>query len=164
MNKEILFRGKRVDNDEWVFGDLIASKNKYYIHPQGNSFQVDGVLSRLIVLHEVKSETVGQYTGLTDKNGKKIFTGDIIRYCDEDCYYYPEDCTEFFGEVVQERGAFGIGTQNELPLELENWCNNDNFVSLWEIYWNLNCCDGELPMIEVIGNIYDNPELLYNGD
>lgn len=33
MNKEILFRGKRVDNDEWVFGDLIASKNKYYIHP-----------------------------------------------------------------------------------------------------------------------------------
>lgn len=153
MNKEILFRGKRVDNDKWTFGDLIVSKNKYYIHPQGNSFQVDGVLSRLIVLHEVKSETVGQYTGLTDKNGKKIFTGDIIRYCDEDCYYYPEDCTEFFGEVMQKCGAFGIGTQNELPLELENWCNNDNFVSLWEIYWNLNCCDGELPMIEEIDEL-----------
>lgn len=83
-----------------------------------------------------------------------------IRYCDEDCYYYPEDCTEFLGEVVQECGAFGIGAQKELPLELENWCNNDNFVSLWEIYWNLNCCDGELPMLEVVGNIHDNPELL----
>lgn len=44
----------------------------------------------------------------------------------------------------------------------KNWCSNDNFVSLWKIYWNLNCCDRELPMIEVIGNIYDNKELLKN--
>lgn len=152
MNRHILFRAKRLDNDEWAYGDLLHLPNGDVVILSDKGYT------------KVKPETVGQYTGLTDKNGKKIFTGDIIRYCDEDCYYYPEDCTEFFGEVVQERGAFGIGTQNELPLELENWCNNDNFVSLWEIYWNLNCCDGELPMIEVIGNIYDNPELLYNGD
>ncbi len=161
MNDKNLYHGKRVDNGEWVEGDLIHR-------------QIWGRALAIIRIsddgfehyeeYEVIPESVGQFTGLTGKNGKKIFTGDIIRYCDEDCYYYPEDCTEFFGEVVQERGAFGIGTQNELPLELENWCNNDNFVSLWEIYWNLNCCDGELPMIEAIGNIYDNPELLYNGD
>lgn len=142
---EILFRGKRVDNDEWDFGDLEHNGKNVPKWVNGN---------------KIVPESVGQFTGLTDKNGKKIFEGDIIRYCDEDCYYYPEDCTEFFGEVVKECGAFGIGTQNELPLELENWCNNDKFVSLWEIYWNLNCCDGELPMIEVIGNIYDSPELL----
>lgn len=170
MNKEILFRGKRVDNDEWIEGYFLQlhRSERAFIVPkqfvQRGILRMSGETPPKIIPIEVIPETVEQFTGLTDKNGKKIFTGDIIRYCDEDCYYYPEDCTEFFGEVVQERGAFGIGTQNELPLELENWCNNDNFVSLWEIYWNLNCCDGELPMIEVIGNIYDNPELLYNGD
>ena len=157
MNKESLFRGKRVDNDKWVYGDLI---HRQVWRTQLTIIRVSDDGFDHYEEFEVKPETVSQFTGLVDKCGKKIFTGDIIRYCDEDCYYYPEDCTEFFGGVVQECGAFGIGTQNELPLELENWCNNDKFVSLWEIYWNLNCCDGELPMIEVIGNIYDNKELL----
>ena len=143
--REILFEGKRTDNDEWICGYLyrLSERLKPFImikNCYGES-------------HEVKPKTIRQFTGLTDKNGKIIFEGDIVRYCDE-------DCTEFFGKVVQECCAFGIGTYKELPLELENGCNNDNFVSLWEIYWNLNCCDGELPMIEVIGNIYDNPELL----
>lgn len=78
-NDKNLYRGKRVDNNEWTFGDLITSKEKCYIHPQGNSFQVDGVLSRLIVLHEVKPETVGQFTGITDNEGEKIFEGDIVK-------------------------------------------------------------------------------------
>lgn len=154
MSREILFRGKRKDNNEWIWGYL------YRLSERLNPFIM--FVNSNAESHEVIPETVGQFTGLTDKNGKKIFEGDIVRYCDEDCYYYPEDCTEFFGKVVQECGAFGVGTQNELPLELENWCSNNNFVSLWEIYWNLNCCDGELPMIEVIGNVYDNKELLEN--
>lgn len=168
MNREILFRAKRkgvIDgncyrskykNGDWVYGLITKQYSKEFWDKLNDEMRdiygVSGI--------EIDRDTVGQFTGLVDKYGKKIFTGDIIRYCDEDCYYYPEDCTEFFGEVVKECGAFGIGTQNELPLELENWCNNDKFVSLWEIYWNLNCCDGELPMIEVIGNIYDNKELL----
>lgn len=160
MTKEILFIGKRVDNGEWVVGDLIHrqiwKRSLTIIRVSDDGFDH-------YEEYEVISETVGEFTGLVDKYGKKIFEGDIIRYYDEDCYYYPEECTEFFGKVVQECGAFGVGTQNELPLELENWCGNDNFVSLWEIYWNLNCCDGVLPMIEVIGNVYDNKELLENG-
>lgn len=147
--REIIFRGKDACGN-WHEGLLAHIGNAWYI---SNKFGV-------ATAFEIRPETVGQFTGLTDKNGKKIFDGDIVRYCDEDCYYYPEDCTEFFGKVVQECGAFGIGTDKELPLELENWCNNDNFVSLWEIYWNLNCCDGELSMLEVVGNSHDNPELL----
>ena len=76
--KETLFRGKRKDNGEWAFGDLIVSKDKYYIHPRSNAFQVDGVLSRLIVLYEVIPETVSQFTDLVDKYNKKIFEGDLI--------------------------------------------------------------------------------------
>lgn len=148
--REIIFRAKRKDNGEWVQGYLVKMFSALNIIDKNNEN----------IVYEIIPETVGQFTSLTDKNGKKIFEGDIVRYCDEDCYYYPEDCTEFFGKVVQECGAFGVGTDKELPLELENWCNNDNFVSLWEIYWNLNCCDGELPMLEVVGNSHDNPELL----
>lgn len=152
MAREILFRGKRRDNNEWVYGYL------YRLSERLNPFIM--FVNSNAESYEVIPETVGQFTGLTDKYGKKIFEGDIIRYCDEDYCYYSEDCTEFFGEVVQEYGAFGVGTQNELPLEFENWCSNDNFVSLWEIYWNLNCSDDGLPMIEIIGNIYDNKGLI----
>ncbi len=138
MNKEILFRGKRVDNDEWVFGDLIASKNKYYIHPQGNSFQVDGVLSRLIVLHEVKSETVGQFTGLTDKNGKKIFENDII--ADDEEYSTFENTRK--GIVKFYHGEFTSFYGQDL---LGRDCYDPLYSVCKERY--------------VIGNIYDNPEL-----
>lgn len=142
MNKEILFRGKRVDNDEWVFGDLIASKNKYYIHPQGNSFQVDGVLSRLIVLHEVKSETVEQYTGLTDKNGKKIFEGDIVK-----------------GDL-----GLGYGDNENHIAYIEYQEDGMSFCLVEILEEDFGKCAEISDDLEVIGNIYDNPELLYNGD
>lgn len=71
MNDKNLYRGKRVDNGGWVFGDLIVSKDKYYIHPRANAFQVDGTLSRLIVLHEVKKESVGQFRRYYRKNYKR---------------------------------------------------------------------------------------------
>lgn len=159
--REILFRAKRKDNGEWVQGFYFERIRNYAgLKTVKHCYIKYESWDEGFITYEVVPETVGQFIGLMDKNGKRVFEGDVVRYCDEDAYYYQEDCTEFFGKVVQECGAFGIGTYKELPLELNNWCNNDNFVSLWEIYWNLNCCDSELPMLEVIGNCWDNPELL----
>ena len=148
--KPVLFQGKRKDTGEWVYGDLI--------HRQAWS-------SKFVVIrvsddgfdhyeeYEVIPETVGQFTGFWDNKGRKIFTGDIISYE-----------SVFVGEVVLECGAFGVGSVKELPLFLKNWCENDNYVSFWEICWNSDCDDYEvLPMIEVIGNKHDNPNLLFGG-
>lgn len=70
--REILFRGKRVDNGEWIEGGFVPSLNgkRFYI---GNMFECE----------EIVPETFGQFTGLTDKNGTRIFEGDIVKVADE---------------------------------------------------------------------------------
>lgn len=122
--REILFRGKRVNNGEWVEGSL------YYNRLNGKC-----AIQQHTCGYEVISETVGQYTGLTDKNGKKIFEGDICAcFCKTQIFaveYCTNRCGYFFDCVLS-------GGCEPAPECLGNLKNT----------------------IEVIGNIHDNPELL----
>ena len=155
--RESLFRGKRVDTGEWVFGDLLHNCDCVKIRE--NETEINHVARSFPVL----PKTIGQYTGLTDKNGlTKIFEGDVVKLFDI-----------AIGEIVCECGAFGISCRqidyDYLASEIASvtgcdntpmFCRNDNFVSLWELYSNYNEENSEISVIEVIGNIYDNPELL----
>ena len=128
--REILFRGKRIDNGEWVEGF-------YLILP----------MSEIVI-----PETVGQFTGLTDKNGKKILEGDIceVVYLDRRLrsngeHYDVENV--MIAEVVFEKGAFCFKTTFE-DIALYRPIG-------FSIYWMQ-----KVKYFEVIGNIHDNPELL----
>lgn len=132
--REILFRGKRKDNDEWVKGYPICpefDKSRAYI---GYLFPDD---DHDIDVTEVDPSTVGQFTGLTDENGVKIFEGDIIEYTD--------GCNDWLGAVKYA-------------------CGDAQFVVRFigrdvESFDNLYSGD-----CEVIGNICDNPELFDEGE
>lgn len=128
--REILFRGKEKNSGEWIYGDLrhISDGHGGYIlcivdNTNGRNNDVTGV--------EVLPETVGQYTGLTDKNGKRIFEGDIVSLVKHDSLIYKVVYVPCRYELVNSKGV-------------------NCFVL--DIYKSEN--------IEVIGNIYDNPELL----
>lgn len=134
--REILFRGKRADNGEWVEGYLLSTVNHTYI-VYTDQYDDDLFFSPKNIFIAVDPETVGQYTGLTDKNGKKIFEGDVINaYHNRDLLnvsYVVFDSGEFLCELIS--GNF-IDCCETLP-EQETECG-----------------------IEIIGNIHDNPELL----
>ena len=144
----ILFRGKRTDNGEWVEGYYIrasCSEIEAVIIPARSFAELNRTL-RLEVDEwwEVDPSTVGQYTGLTDKNGKKIFEGDIVRgrhwtsYNDKN----PED---FHLWRVDWSEKSGLITFVDSPTTKARMSIHD-FADFEEV--------------EVIGNIHDNPELL----
>lgn len=133
--RENLFHGKRKDNGEWVEGCLLGSD---VIVPKGQPFYIcHDILDSALKAYEVIPETIGQYTGLTDKNGKKIFEGDIVSCMTK----YGGD----IGIVTFKDGKFVVYWQSEYHYP-KNGRTTD--------YYYVNA------RTKVIGNVYDNPELI----
>lgn len=135
--REILFRGKSIDDGKWKYSMSLARHatedgiiTSYYI---GSGYDI------------VKAKTVGQYTGLTDKNGNKIFGGDIVKVCrGKDVEIGAVKCDERFAAYIV---SFDKGKSCLLFFDIWQGIQEDNRV-----------------YIEVIGNIHDNPELLKGGE
>ena len=136
MNREIKFRGK--DRENWHYGDLVQEIR----HNDNKLF--DGTMTHIRNFEykngdyigdsfPVNSETIGQFTGLHDKNGKEIYEGDIVR-----------KFNGIIGKVIYEHSEFIIDVTNNEKLDYGRLDLIENFV-------------------EVIGNIYDNPDLLEKG-
>lgn len=154
------FRGKRLDNGKWYYGSYLflhVPEHDWTGTSRGPAKDVHFIVDQEDVNYAVDPATLGQYTGEDAENGA-IFEGDIV---------------EFFGMrgvVVQEHGAFGISVSGRIDYDLLEskipcnndalFCHNDNFISLWELWWNYEQDDNPLYVVKIIGNVYDNPELL----
>lgn len=142
MNREILFRAKKVDGGEWVYGYIVKKHGLYFLYDIKNS---DTCRQNNYLVEE---DTICQYTGLTDKNGKQIFEGDILRgfqypFCHDGEYNY-------YAEIIFADCSFMTYTHKN-PLSCVRGISDGN-TELMECWVSEDW--------EVIGNIYDNPELL----
>ena len=129
--REILFRGKQIGNGEWVYGNLVRGCDEQYAYIVEFGSKE---LCRNYV--NVDHETVGQYTGLADKNGTKIFEGDIV-----DVLYD----VNYVGVAAERIGVFEVIFYNGCFMEQRGGTRYHFIPS---------------DKCTVIGNIYDNPELL----
>ena len=142
-------------NSEWVYGDLVQTKNNTYIHPICNSFETNGEIAKLVVMHEVKTETIGQYTGLKDKNGKEIYEGDILLR-----ELYGSKDKELFLKALLVVSFKNVGSfcMKEI-YEQKSYKEWKKEKSQYEQILGSNF-GVKLSEVRVIGNIYENPELL----
>lgn len=140
MNREVAFRGKRCSDGKWVYGFYVESKTSWRGHKPHKSWIVPDAISNggffnVLGRYAVKDDTVGQFTGLRDKNGKRVFEGDVVHVVWQD----PMFC-QWHERTVLVEFKYGRFTVYQLkPFE-----------------------HSDKRYFEVIGNIYKNPELLDN--
>jgi uncharacterized phage protein (TIGR01671 family) len=149
--REIRFRGKRVDNGEWAEGYYIEAHYHWHNHGVHKEWIVSAACANggwftIYGRNPVIAGTVGQYTGLTDKNGKKIFEGDILsiarRMDGMGTYYFP--AIEYPVNVVVK--------WDMCSWMWETIAEDTRYISFPDAWCHYEC--------EVIGNIHDTPELL----
>ena len=128
--REILFKAKRIDNGEWIYGNLLQTDD------DGVCIIQNYVPHHLLKQYEINPDTICQYTGLTDKNGQKIWENDIVRRTD---LHLTEQPSVGIVEYDVENTAFVI-----------HWIDVVNYSPTYP--WK--------DKIEVIDNVFDNPELL----
>ena len=141
--REILFRGKRIENGEWVYGCYVNQENKHIIFEKESTWH-----------HYIDKNTLGQYTGLKDKNGTKIFEDDIVEVTIKYEEYdwdgkYKKYTQKLIGKVIYEKNAFVINSKtrtldfiDKKYVEIQR-----DGITYYYTY-------------KVIGNIHDNSELL----
>lgn len=137
--REILFRGKRIDNGEWVTGSLLVwpdGQMEICTRTSSEETQMDKLT--------VYPETVGQFIGLTDKNGKKVFEGDILRIWNVFQQSYVGKCIVKYGRITKFGGDGVYG-----------W-----YLDGGDIHDLVDYCGMEY---EICGNIHDTTELLGGG-
>ena len=129
--REIKFRGISKETNEWVFG--------YYIVAAGMPFiSVFGVREPILII----PKTLGQYTGIKDKNDKEIYEGDIVSFEDAEC-----DAEGYHDNVFLNRGVVSYD-----EVSMCYFFSNRQTVDMEDLYIPTDA--------EIIGNIYENPELL----
>lgn len=141
--REVLFRGKKTSNNEWVYGGIVHQTD-FYGEKCDSYFIIDGTTTwdnNIGEEFEVYSETLGQFTGLCDKNGKRIFEGDIVEAKLTNGNY--QGFSWGLQIVSFKKGAFGLMNAKKELTPFESYNPNVGF--------------------EVVGNIYDNNELLKDG-
>ena len=146
--REIKFRGKRIDNNEWVYGYLVKSED--YIFDYSERIDIPYIIPfdnfnlKDYGEYRVEEKTIGQFTGLYDKNGVEVYEGDIIMATE---YLNPGEVElKYKVKYVEEMCKFVL-----YPLLENKKYNNNN--------WNLDIPYYKKEDLEVIGNIYDNKEI-----
>ncbi|EIN8476499.1 hypothetical protein LO932_002797 [Listeria monocytogenes] len=131
--REIEFRGKRIDNGEWVYGNLMQFEDSAtFIFVDERKGASTLTYAHFIInnMHAIDEKTIGQYTGLKDKNGKKIFEGDIV----DISVYDRLDWSSIKGKVVFLNGAWLVEDVGHFAITLQSETNE----------------------IEIIGNVHEN--------